>query len=915
MSAFGNFHGWVKQPKRNVFDLSFQNNGTYEFGKLYPVFCKETLPGDTFDIDAAFGLRFMPLQFPVQTRMRANLHFFYVRNRNLWSDWQDFIGNTKDDLVPPYLSPSDSEQLYSQFCTKSLGDYLGIPSEVYSGSGSGSLSAYQSAKWFSWDYTGCNIGLTPQCCLFLYFSDSDYAYGGYLTHEIGTSVNYADYCTVNDDFLSPSDMFKPFCSFSLSDYVANENVNNARQGFFGQIIATNIDSSFSFSDFKITSPYPVGVDVNFADQYSVGDQIYVYAIVVDPEQTSTSISGVISQGKVTGVNRIYATIESIDTASGFVFSLDLSDLDGIGSISGDKGFIVLGYAPMTIGGLDSDNRKPYLMPICPLVSDIVADDPDTDLYVTDATFYRLSKYPLFDDSGIDTINSSLNFGLGSTYVICGSSTSDEDIEVGSVTFADSVDQYSDGSDIIVGHDYDLSSDSSNDQNFSIVSTSVNVSSFTYLADCFGLSLLGLQYSNFKYDSDLISTGLNSSTFETYAPYYWSGNTDGIQISALPFRAYESIYNAFYRNELVDPFQIDGVNEYNKYLPTLAGGPDTNLYELHSALWEKDFLTSAVQSPQQGIAPLVGVSSSGTFTFEDSDGNTYTAKATIDDDGETLSGISSYSEDIPQGSLQMLMDTISHGISINDLRNVNAFQQWLETNIRKGYKYKDQLLSHFGVDAKYEVLDMPEFIGGISRDVNVSQINSTTDTEEMPLGSYAGQASVMGSSKHHVRKYCDEHGFIIGILSITPVPVYKQLLPKFFLKNNLFDYYFPEFGHIGLQPIDYREVCPMLVNSQIVSGETDYSLTDVFGYQRAWYDYLASVDEAHGDFRTNLSDFLLSRTFGGVPELGHDFISVDDESLNDIFSVTSDDYDHILGLLYFEVKAIRPIPKFGIPSLT
>ena len=71
---------------RNTFDLSFQNNFTAKFGYLYPVFCKEVLPGDTFKIRPTFALEFMPMVFPVQTRMRANLHFFYCRNRAAYKD-------------------------------------------------------------------------------------------------------------------------------------------------------------------------------------------------------------------------------------------------------------------------------------------------------------------------------------------------------------------------------------------------------------------------------------------------------------------------------------------------------------------------------------------------------------------------------------------------------------------------------------------------------------------------------------------------------------------------------------------------------------------------------------------------------------------------------------------------------------
>ena len=80
--------------KRNAFDMSFTNNLTLKIGQLVPVMCKEVVPGDSFEIDTNFGLRFMPTIFPVQTKMRADVHFFYVRTRNLWKNWKKFIGDT-----------------------------------------------------------------------------------------------------------------------------------------------------------------------------------------------------------------------------------------------------------------------------------------------------------------------------------------------------------------------------------------------------------------------------------------------------------------------------------------------------------------------------------------------------------------------------------------------------------------------------------------------------------------------------------------------------------------------------------------------------------------------------------------------------------------------------------------------------
>lgn len=63
-------------PKRNKFDMSFQNNLTMQFGGCYPVMMQEVLPGDSISIKPTFGFSWMPLVFPVQTRIKSYLHFF-----------------------------------------------------------------------------------------------------------------------------------------------------------------------------------------------------------------------------------------------------------------------------------------------------------------------------------------------------------------------------------------------------------------------------------------------------------------------------------------------------------------------------------------------------------------------------------------------------------------------------------------------------------------------------------------------------------------------------------------------------------------------------------------------------------------------------------------------------------------------
>ena len=117
-----------------------------------------------------------------------------------------------------------------------------------------------------------------------------------------------------------------------------------------------------------------------------------------------------------------------------------------------------------------------------------------------------------------------------------------------------------------------------------------------------------QWSPIIAPTSILSTqsvsGVRDITFEE-CPWTKLGQK-GVNISALPFRAYESIYNAFYRDQRNNPYMINGVPEYNKWIPTTDGGMENHVYSLHYANWEQDFLTTAVQSPQQGIAPLVGI---------------------------------------------------------------------------------------------------------------------------------------------------------------------------------------------------------------------------------------------------------------------------------------------------------------------
>lgn len=432
---------------------------------------------------------------------------------------------------------------------------------------------------------------------------------------------------------------------------------------------------------------------------------------------------------------------------------------------------------------------------------------------------------------------------------------------------------------------------------------------------------------------------NDVSYSTY-PFATEDRPNNPHLLAYRFRVYESVYNAYYRDIRNNPFVVNGRPVYNKWLPNMKGGADTTLYELHQCNWERDFLTTAVPNPQQGAnAPLVGLtmgdvvtrSEDGTYSVQkqtvlvDEDGSKYGVSYKVSEDGERLVGvdydpvsdktpvtaINSYAE------LAALATEQGSGFTIETLRYVNAYQKFLELNMRKGFSYKQIMQGRWDIDIRFDELLMPEFIGGISRELSMRTVEQTVDQQGADsqgqyaeaLGSKTGIAGVYGNTSNNIEVFCDEESYIIGLLTVTPVPIYTQLLPKDFIYNGLLDHYQPEFDRIGFQPVTYKEICPM----NIVANDSTDQLNKTFGYQRPWYEYVAKYDSAHGLFRTNMKNFIMSRVFSGLPQLGQEFLLVDSDTVNQVFSVT--EYtDKIFGYVKFNATARLPISRVAIPRL-
>ena len=120
-----------KAPKRNAFDLSFENLFTAEFGQLIPIVCKEVLPGDKFRCNTEILVKTAPMLAPVMSRIDAYMYTFFVPNRLLQTDWEEFITTGTDGLSTSLLPVGAKlSAVASQFLNgwrNELPDYLNLP--------------------------------------------------------------------------------------------------------------------------------------------------------------------------------------------------------------------------------------------------------------------------------------------------------------------------------------------------------------------------------------------------------------------------------------------------------------------------------------------------------------------------------------------------------------------------------------------------------------------------------------------------------------------------------------------------------------------------------------------------------------------------------------------------------------------
>ena len=152
-----------------------------------------------------------------------------------------------------------------------------------------------------------------------------------------------------------------------------------------------------------------------------------------------------------------------------------------------------------------------------------------------------------------------------------------------------------------------------------------------------------------------------------------------------------------------------------------------------------------------------------------------------------------------------------------------------------------------------------------------------------------------------RYFCQEHGYIMTVMSIRPMTVYLDGLARTWTKRSKTDFFQKELQLIGQQEVRNDEI-------YYQGAAAD---ANTFGYQDRYSEYRHEQSRVSGEFRSALDFWHLGRKFGSLPTLNASFVECDPSTR--IFASTATDNFWVMAS--HSIQARRMVTKRTIGRIS
>jgi hypothetical protein len=117
-------------PKKSAFNLTHEMKFTCKFGEMIPILCEHAIPGDIWKIGNEIVARFQPMVTPMLHDVKIKIDYYFVPDRLLWKDWEDWATggpDGDDESIVPLYDGTIIDLKNEQY---TLWDYFGFPIDV-----------------------------------------------------------------------------------------------------------------------------------------------------------------------------------------------------------------------------------------------------------------------------------------------------------------------------------------------------------------------------------------------------------------------------------------------------------------------------------------------------------------------------------------------------------------------------------------------------------------------------------------------------------------------------------------------------------------------------------------------------------------------------------------------------------------